>query len=94
MIDALVVGVIVAGASVYAAAKFLPAAFVSTWRRRIAQGARRAGIPALARTLEASAPEAGCGSGCSTCGSCADKSKEPRVVHAVNVTGLERGSRR
>ena len=93
MMDALVVGVIVVAASVYAAVKFLPAALVNAWRRRLAQGARRGGVPALARSLETKAADAGCGSGCATCGSCADNAQETRVVHAVDVSGLERGGR-
>jgi hypothetical protein len=94
MMDALVVGVIVVAASVYAAVKFLPAALVNSWRRRLAQGARRAGVPALARSLETKVADAGCGSGCATCGSCADNTQETRVVHAVDVSALERGGRR
>ena len=94
MMDALVVGVIVAVASVYAAVKFLPAALVNGWRRRLAQGARRAGVPALARGLDTKSADGGCGGGCSTCGSCADHAQETRVVHAVDVSGLQRGGRR
>ena len=61
----LVVGLIVLAALLYAAARYLPLA----WRRRIVyQFSDGSGKGVLARWLD---QDAGCGSGCDTCGSCA-----------------------
>jgi hypothetical protein len=65
MFQYLVVGVIVLLAALYAAGKYLPAA----WRRKVVyRFSDGSGQGWLARWLD---KEAGCGSGCDTCGSCA-----------------------
>jgi hypothetical protein len=84
MLQYLAVGVIVLLAALYAAGKYLPAA----WRRRVVyRFSDGSGRGWLARWLD---KESGCGSGCDTCGSCApapmaEKDGKGRKVIQVHV---------
>lgn len=91
MIETAVVGMIVAAAAIYTTVKLLPAAIVSGWQVRIARQARRAGVPRVARMLEARAGDAGCGTGCATCGTCAQNPPPAPAAHRVDASRLKRG---
>lgn len=83
MLQYLVVGVIVLLAALYAAGKYLP---VSVRRKVVYTFSDGSGQGWLARWLD---KDAGCGSGCDTCGSCApepmaetdDKGRKVIQVH-------------
>jgi hypothetical protein len=84
MLQTLIVGVIVLLAALYAAGKYSPV----EWRRRVVyRFSDGSGTGWLARWLD---KEAGCGSGCDTCGSCApepmpEKDEQGRKVIQVHV---------
>ncbi len=68
----IVVGIIVAAATLQASRKYLPAA----WRQQIVYVLSRRGLSQdrLARFFNT---ESSCGSGCGSCGSCGDSSAPP-----------------
>ena len=80
----LVVGLIVLVAALYAASKYLP---LSVRRKIVYKFSDGSGQGWLARWLD---KEAGCGSGCDTCGSCApepmaEQDEKGRKIIQVHV---------
>jgi len=72
MLQYLAVGIIVALAALYAASKYLPAA----WRRRIVHALSRGGAGADSKLVKWFDTGSSCGSGCDTCKAC----EEPAPV--------------
>lgn len=75
MLEYAIVGLIVLASALYAARKFMPAA----WRRRVSY--RFGGsASALGRMMN---DDAGCGSGCDSCKACADPGPAPAGARRV-----------
>jgi hypothetical protein len=64
MIQTLIVGLIVAAAALYAAARYLP----RTWRERLVH--KLSGGTGKGRIVQWLGTDSSCGSGCDTCGTC------------------------
>ena len=71
MVQHLIVAVIVTAAALYAAWRWMPAAWRRGAARRLAQGSQRAGL-ADARQAERMASRLSRTSGCGSCDSCGD----------------------
>jgi hypothetical protein len=73
MLQQLAVGIVVALAALYAASKYLPAA----WRRRIVHLLTRGGARADSKVVKWFDTGSSCGSGCDSCKACETPAPPP-----------------
>ncbi|HYD81695.1 MAG TPA: DUF6587 family protein [Paucimonas sp.] len=90
MMQELAVAVIVACAAWAVLKRYTPRAVRARLGAAVANVARRAELPALAKRLEAPSPAASCADGCGTCGGCSASTGAPPASHGIPLDQLRR----